>query len=177
MKDSETLSRCSGKKQIIFHWFDGINLEGKDPIEVAVDRCFDAVDTEGRVWGPYNKAAIRAQFRRVLKDACRGILEPVDQVKEAGHDSAIPLYEIRWQRSIDVTERDPVTGEISHPAVLVRMYHSEPASKPEYFIGHHVHEKLIGSGDGATSRHQSQEIRIAQDKYRWGEDIDWLIVG
>lgn len=169
------LSRCSSNREINFHWFDGLQPAKDDPIEEAVDRCFEAVQGENRLWNPHNAAMIRAEFRRVLKDACKGVLVPVDQVKEAGHDPTVPLYEIRWQHGIQVTYKDPATGQISHPSVLVRMYHSEPISEPDYFIGHHVHEKQIGVDDKTTSRLQTEEISIAQRKYRLGENYAWGI--
>lgn len=174
--DPMNVSRCSSASRLKFHWFDGADLGGKDAIEVAVERCFDAVKGENRVWSPYSEIMIRAEFRKRLEAACQGRLIPVDEVKEAGRDPSVPLYEIRWQNGIHVTERDPENSQLSHPSVLVRMYHSEPVSMPDYFIGHHSHEKRIDADNRTISRWQTEEVRIAQQKYRLGEKTDWDIV-
>ncbi|MEO7016212.1 MAG: hypothetical protein ABI130_11050 [Leifsonia sp.] len=102
--------------------------------------------------------------------AALGELEPVDEVKPVDVRNSPPLYEIRWQ-GISVT--DLVDGRPVHSAVLVRMYHSEPLPAPGYFIGHHVHEKLIDVDD--ISETQQEEINIAKSFHDLGETTDWGI--
>lgn len=113
----------------------------------------------------------KAEFKQRLKKAMGGRLNPVDEVTPVDVQNPPPLYEIRWQ-NIPVTERDN-EGVISHKQVLVRMYHSEPAVAPEYFIGHHAHEKLVDVED--VNGAQQVEIGVAVRWYAHGEDSTWGI--
>jgi hypothetical protein len=52
------------------------------------------------------------------------------------------------------------------------MYHSEPPAEPGYFIGHHVHEKVVGPGVNINDE-QDVEIGVARGMYRLGEGRRW----
>lgn len=174
VKENMVESRCSKNVPVKFHWFDGNERENIDPIEVAVDRCFAAVDGEHRMWNPHTKAMTRSEFRNTIKYAAHGRLKPVDQVTEVGHDPVVPMYEIRWQHTIQVTDRT-AEGDFIYGKALVRLYHSEPPTYPDHFIGHHAHEKIISADDATTRRLQTTEIEVAKSIYRYGEKVDWYL--
>ncbi|WP_150117073.1 hypothetical protein [Arthrobacter sp. ERGS1:01] len=151
-----------------------MSQNGKDPVEVAVDICMAAVSKGNRLWNPFAKAMVQAEFRRRIILATQGLLKPVEEVKDVG-DSPLsePLYEIRWQ-DIAVTDAATDTELQTYHEVLVRLYHSEPAAEPGYFIGHHAHEKIIDGRE--TWELQSEEIHVAAGYYRMGENSNWGIV-
>ncbi|MBM7767375.1 hypothetical protein [Glutamicibacter nicotianae] len=154
-----------------FHWFDGRRITG-DAIEEAVERCMDTVRGPDRVWNPYAEIMLKAEFKNYLRRAARGTLRPISQVATVGHDPEIPMFEIRWQ-NVNVTERDPESGELTYSKALVRMYHTEPLVEPDFFIGHHVHEKIILEDPKEISRLQTKEISKAKKIYRDGVNVRW----
>lgn len=113
----------------------------------------------------------KAEFKQRLNKAAKGRLDPVDEVPPVDVKNPPPLYEIRWQH-LPVTERND-EGVISHKQVLVRLYHSEPEAVPDYFIGHHAHEKVTNVAD--VNETQQIEIQIAVKWYAHGEDSNWGI--
>lgn len=112
----------------------------------------------------------RSEFKARIKKASEGRLRPVDEVKPVDVRNPPPLYEIRWQR-INVTDLGPDGVSPSFGEAIVRMYHSEPTSKPGYFIGHHAHENLIDVADVNAS--QQIEINRAIAWYNQGEPTGW----
>jgi len=164
-------SRCSCGSPIEFRWFGYPTAEAGLDLDTATDAFITSISPEGRVWNPYALRMVRAEFRDRIKTAARGELEPVDEVKPVDIRNPPPLYEIRWQ-GIHVT--DQIDGQLHHTTALVRMYHSEPASIPEYFVGHHVHEKLVDVDD--ISGTQQAEIEIAKRFFDSGESSNWGIV-
>lgn len=95
----------------------------------------------------------------------------MDEVKPVDEKNPPPLYEIRWQ-GISVTNRLADNTTV-YSTVVVRMYHSEPASAPEHFIGHHAHEKDVSTAD--VNAAQQIEINVAKSMYKLGEVVNWGI--
>lgn len=114
---------------------------------------------------------MKSEFRKRIEKAAAGRLNPVDEVKAVDEQHTQPLYEIRWQ-DIPVTEREHSEAPLRHLQILVRLYHSEPASEPDYFIGHHIHEKVVGP-DVNVRHEQDTEIAVARGIYDMGEGIRW----
>ncbi|SEE18817.1 hypothetical protein SAMN04489740_0842 [Arthrobacter alpinus] len=133
-----------------------------------------AVSSGLRLWNPFARAMIQAEFRGRIALATQGELKPIEQVKDVGGTPVVePLYEIRWQE-IAVTDAATSSTPKSHYEVMVRLYHSEPSEEPEYFIGHHAHEKVIDGSE--TWNLQTAEIQVAAGYYRLGEGVNWGIV-
>lgn len=163
-------SRCSTSCQIHFHWFDGIQSE-KGALERATEAFMAVLRQPNRLWSPYAEVMVKAEFKKRIQKAAAGLLKPIDEVKGVGEGHAQPLYEIRWQ-DIPVTEREDPQASPVHLQVLVRLYHSEPVSEPDYFIGHHIHQKVVGPGVDVRSR-QDAEIAVARRIFDMGEAIRW----
>ncbi|MFD1210973.1 hypothetical protein ACFQ36_02820 [Arthrobacter sp. GCM10027362] len=167
-------SRCSSGSPVAFKWFDGIRRSEPDHVQLAVEACLRAVDSDTRVWNPFAKAMVKSEFKKRIERAALGQLVPVEEVKPVGQQpSPPPLYEIRWQ-DIAVTDRAPGAApqDAVFSKVIVRMYHSEPATLPDHFIGHHVHEKII-SPAGDTHLLQDTEINVAAGYFNLGEASNW----
>jgi len=164
-------SRCSAGSQISFRWYGFPQCNLGEDLDAAVEKLISAVSGENRVWNPYARAMVNAEFKRRIQKAAAGKLKPVDEVKPIDVANPPPLYEIRWQE-IPVTEVDSQGNQI-HKQVLVRMYHSEPSSLPAYFVGHHAHEKLVDVED--VNAVQQDEIRAAIRWHNHGEGSLWGI--
>lgn len=164
-------SRCSVPNGANFRWYGFPQCAVGDDLDTALEVLLTAISRPGRVWSPSARAMVKAEFKQRLKKAMTGRLNPVDEVTPVDVQNPPPLYEIRWQH-IPVTERDS-EGVISHAQVLVRMYHSEPAITPDYFVGHHAHEKLLDVDDINAS--QQVEIGVAIKWYIHGKDSRWGI--
>lgn len=164
-------SRCSGKAPLSLRWygFPPCNL-GQD-LSAAVQALFDSVSPPGRVWNPWSSAITRAEFKKRLEKASRGELEPVDEVKPVDARNPPPLYEIRWQGVAVANLKTDGSQEFSE--VLVRLYHSEPISQPDYFVAHHAHEKDLSSQD--VNAAQNDEISVALAWHDHGIDSNWGI--
>ncbi|MGP4995128.1 hypothetical protein [Glutamicibacter ardleyensis] len=175
MAENTYLSRCCGDSPVNFHWFDGASKIDEDALEVAVERCLDSVSSHTRVWNMHSRSMVKAEFKNRIKRAALGKLFPLTQVATVGYDPEVPLFEIRWQ-TVNVTDRDPATGELIYGSALVRMYHSEPANVPDYFIGHHVHEKVVDDVSQEIARLQTAEIDVAKNIYRMGQTKNWFII-
>lgn len=130
-----------------------------------------AVSGGTRVWNPYAEQMAKSEFKNRIKRAAQGDLKPVDEIKPVDVLNPPPLYELRWI-DLAVTDRDP-NGTVSYSTVQVRMYHSEPAEAPGYFIGHHAHEKLLDVIDVNTV--QQSEIHTAIGFYKAGAPSNWGI--
>ena len=168
----DAISRCSVPRGPSFRWYGSPLCEPGDDIATAVDALFASLVRPGRLWNPFAKQMAKSEFKARIKKASEGRLQPIDEVKPVDVRNPPPLYEIRWQ-GISVTDLADDGASKTFSEVLVRMYHSEPASKPSHFIGHHAHEKLIDVPDiNAT---QQAEIRKAIAWYRRGEPSDWGI--
>lgn len=164
-------SRCSGPDAPVFRWYGSPGCQVGDDVETAVDVLFDAISPPGRLWNPYAKSIVRAEFRKRIEKAERGELQPVDEVKPVDVSHPPPLYEIRWQ-DIAVTTRES-DGTQSFGEALVRMYHSEPTSRTGHFVGHHAHEKDVTVAD--VNAAQQLEIAKAIVHYKAGESSKWGI--
>jgi hypothetical protein len=123
-----------------------------------------------RVLNDYVLAIARAEFRHTLNLALIGQLSPSRQVKPIESANPPPFFEIRWQ-GVTVQEWQ-LDGQLQDRRLLIRMYHSEPSDFPDYFIGHHIHEKLI-TGDQSTWLLQNEEIEIALSIYQSGLQEKW----
>lgn len=163
-------SRCSSSSQLHFHWFDG-TLADKDALDRATEAFMDMLRQPNRLWNPYAEVLVKAEFRKRIEKAERGLLKPIDEVKGVDEGHLQPLYEIRWQE-VPVTERESPESPPVHLQVMVRLYHSEPVSEPEYFIGHHVHQKVIGPGVDVYGQ-QDAEIAVARGLYDLGISVRW----
>lgn len=164
-------SRCSQHREISYVW--ARRPAGKSSIEAAVDALMAAITTPGRRWNPYNQEMARAEFKGRLEDAERGILIPVEHVKELTRGRAAHLYEIRWQ-AINVTEVD-ARGRVRHSKTRARLQHAEPLAYPDIAVGVHAHEKIVVKGDDkATNKLQDAEIAKGVDEYFTQDPSDWV---
>lgn len=164
-------SRCSSGSPVTLRWFGTPACAVGDDFETAEAVLFASVSREGRVWNPYSSAITRAEFRKRLRKAAAGELEPVDEVKPIDVANPPPLYEIRWQ-GITVAER-AADGQVSHHTALVRLYHSEPPQVPTHFVAHHAHEKVLDVDD--INAAQQVEIRTAISHHDRGVPSTWGI--
>lgn len=165
-------SRCSQASDVEFHWFDG-TVSTERALDRAVATLMAAIQKPNRLWSPYSSAMAKSEFRKRLQKAAAGELKPVDEVKGVDEEHQQPLYEIRWQ-GIDVLERQGEGVQPAHHTVLVRMYHSEPATEPGFFIGHHAHEKLVDSGLDVYAT-QDAEIAVARGLHDLGIAVRWYL--
>ncbi len=167
-------SRCCEGVELQFHYFDCVPRTDLEPIDIAVDAFMEAISNDARRWNIYNRATAKAACKKRLERAAKGELKPVDEVKGVDEDNTAPLYEIRWQ-NVAVTEQSPDDpSQQVFLEVLVRMYHSEPDILPQYFVGHHVHEKVVTDGVEVYEL-QDDEIAVARRKYEVGEPVTWGI--
>lgn len=167
----DAASRCTGPDQPTFRWYGYPPCAPGSDVEAAVSVLMASVSPSGRVWNPWSERMVRSEFRSVLQRAELGELEPVDEVKPVDANNPPPLYELRWQ-GIATTDLD-ATGKQSHGEVVVRLYHSEPSEAPDYFIGHHAHEKDVDAADVWTA--QNAEIATAVGWYNHGRNSNWGI--
>lgn len=123
------------------------------------------------MWNPWSSAITRAEFKKRIQKASRGELEPIDEVKPVDAVNPPPMYEIRWQ-DIAVAELQD-DGSQKFSEVQVRLYHSEPPSRPGYFIGHHAHEKDVVTTD--VNAAQNREISVAVAWHDHGSPTNWGI--
>jgi len=152
------ISRCSSGKPLQFRWFGyPPSPQGLD-LETATEKFLSVVTGSNRELNDYVVAMAKAEFRHTLKLAISGQLSPSRHVKPIESANPPPLFEIRWQ-SVTVREINQ-DGQLEDRRLLIRMYHSEPTNLPQFFIGHHIHEKLI-SGDHSTWLLQNEEIEVA----------------
>ena len=164
-------SRCSGGTSIQFRWYGFPACSNGDDVSSAVSVLMTAVKGGTRVWNPYAEQMAKSEFKNRIKKAARGELKPVDEVKPVDVRNPPPLYEIRWI-DLPVTDRT-ASGTLSHSTVQVRMYHSEPATVPGHFVGHHAHEKLVNVAD--VNATQQVEIKTAIGFYAAGASSNWGI--
>lgn len=165
-------SRCSVPTGPTFRWYGDPLCDPGEDVATAVDALFQSLVRPGRLWNPYAKQMARSEFKARIKKASEGRLRPVDEVKAVDVLNPPPLYEIRWQ-GISVTELAPDGVTQSFGEAVVRMYHSEPTSKPRHFIGHHAHEKNLAAAN--INAAQQVEINKAIAWYRQGESTGWGI--
>jgi len=163
-------SRCSGGRRVYFRWYGFPTCAVGGDLEAATEAFFIALAAPDRVWSPHSKAMAKMEFQRRLQKAELGKLRPVTDVKPIDVDNPPPLYEIRWQ-TIAVTTR--TDGVLNHRSTIVRLYHSEPASHPAHFIGHHVHEKVLATDH--IYRAQDEEIQISKRFFDAGVPSSWGI--
>lgn len=164
-------SRCSGPGAPAFRWYGFPACEVGADVEAAVSKLMAVISSEGRVWNPWSGTIVRREFRSRILRASKGELLPVDEVKPVDINQPPPMYEIRWQ-DVDVAELLP-DGSQRFAKVVVRMYHSEPTGVPDYFIGHHAHEKDLDADD--INAAQDEEIRTALGWYQHGFESGWGI--
>lgn len=164
-------SRCSARQPVTFRWYGFPSCGEGDDVSTAVEVLFSSIAGSGRVWNPYAAQMARSEFKRRIEKAQRGELRPVDEVKPVDVVNPPPLYEIRWQ-GIHVTGRRADGSQYFQDA-KVRLYHSEPASTPTHFVGHHAHEKDLAAAD--VNAAQQQEIRTAIGWHNHGAPSNWGI--
>lgn len=163
-------SRCSLLCEIDFHWFDGI-VSDSEALDRSVEALMVVLRQPHRLWNPYAEAMVKSEFKKRIRKGAAGELKPIDEVKGVGEAYQQPLYEIRWQ-GIPVTERETPQSAIVYGNILVRLYHSEPAAAPGFFIGHHIHQKVVDDGADIYAD-QDAEIAVARGLYDLGEPIRW----
>lgn len=163
-------SRCSSSCAVRFHWFDGTVSE-KEALDRAIEVFMEVLRQPNRLRNPYAETIAKSEFKKRIQKASAGLLKPVDEVKGVDEDHVQPLYEIRWQ-DIPVTERESPEAPTVHKSILLRLYHSEPESEPDYFIGHLVHQKVIDPGVDVYA-HQTAEMDVARRIYDLGEGVRW----
>lgn len=174
MVREEVPSRCSGQKPLQFRWYGFIETpEGLD-LDTLMSVFVQMIEAPGRVQDNYVTSMAKAEFKHKILLAMKGALYPITEVGAVGWNQSFPLYEIRWQ-TIKVQERQP-NGNFRTVRLLVRMYHSEPALAPHYFIGHHLHEKIV-SDSRIVNRLQNNEISLAISLYKRGLSTFWGISG
>lgn len=109
-------------------------------------------------------ATLEAEIEDLLSVARAGNLKPIDEVKPIRGASELPeelrMFEIRWN-DIVLYKIDMVTGGFESTSALLRLYYVE--SDADWFVGLHVHEKLIGQSDEETAQMQDEEIGRAVD--------------
>lgn len=113
---------------------------------------------------------IRAEFKARINSAIKGRLKPEEECKPLRSDPE--LYEIRWS-DLSIPRKDLASGLYLDPDhAHFRLYYGERADR-DWFIGVHVHEKVIVPNDPrATDEGQQEEIdeavRIFQAPGDWG---------
>lgn len=176
MARSGRASNCCCGVPIDFRWFDCHDIQGH--VDAAVEALMTAIKLDPRRrWNPYNEAAARREFAARIKLAIRGEAVPLKHVKDLGNDPVIPLFEIRWQNEINVTEVAE-DGRTRYRKVEVRLIHVEPPDLGMCAIGLHAHEKIVVAGDKKRTRElQDVEIDLAIAVHnrgypnRWGQGL------
>lgn len=166
----EKRSMCSGGLPLDFFWFSC--ADGRH-VEAAVNALFAAVSSPDRVWNPWARASVRAEFRDRLETAMRGELVPIDQVKTLRFGPDVDMFEIRWQ-DVAVTDLDDQRHQVFH-TVQVRLYYAEPPGIGMCVVGLHAHEKQTDGSDEDISRAQDAEIFEATCRYGDGICNKWGI--
>lgn len=136
-------------------------------IDEAADELMKLVrERAGQTLSPYLAARFKSQFRQRIHDAERGRLVPRDECKPIRRDPY--LYEIRWT-GVEIPVVDAATGLFLEPhRAHFRLYFAEE-SGARWFLGLHVHEKVVDSEDEAeVYRLQDEEIDRALEVYRRG---------
>ena len=165
-------SRCSGGKDLTFRWFGYPQANESDDIQVATDKFIHMLEGPNRITNGYIGGMARAEFRKKVALAGKGQLWPVTGVAAVDKGNPPPLYEIRWQ---GITIREDLGGGVIRDlSLIVRKYHSEPSEAPDYFIGHHVHEKDVSDRE-AISELQNVEILVAKRYFELGLPTLWGI--
>jgi hypothetical protein len=154
-----------------FRWWAGADAGGH--VEAAVEALMAAIDNPSRRWNPYNQSITRSEFRKRIQLAASGLAKPVDHVKDIGNDPIVPMFELRWDREIRVTEIDE-RGRQTFRTIKVRLLHAEPAQFGLCAVGLHAHEKLIFPDDRQRTRAmQDAEIEVAVERYNSGYASRW----
>ena len=163
-------SRCSSETPVKFRWYGYPTAIIGNDIPAALDKFISVITASPRIANSYVVINAQREFLHYMTLARQGKLIPVDDVKPVDIENPPPLYEIRW-KGITVQEMAQ-TGQIKSKTLMVRLYHSEPVKVPNYFIGHHIHEKVIGT-DEYTRTDQNAEIRVARGFYDAGFSTSW----
>lgn len=172
MRNFNQPSRCSSHEACAFRWFGYPAANLKADVQVALERFISIVQGDSEKLNPYILADAKAQFLTRMDLASTGELKPVSMIKPVDTRNPPPLFEIRWQGI--QAGRPPENGNAKHAEIPIRMYHSEPESQPGYFIGHHIHEKIV-SGLRSPNELQNEEIETAKGHYRRGLNTNWGI--
>ena len=173
MTYSDSTSCCSAGYPVAFYWH-ACHTQGQH-LDQAVDALTEIVyRPANRLANPFQRAALRGEFRAVLEAAQAGELVPVDEVKLIQSPSFGTLYELRWN-DLRVTETDG-NGHRRYCDVMVRLIESEdPHSRPFTAVGLHVFEKQLGSSEYETRELQNNEIATAEKIFRKGTAERWDI--
>lgn len=132
-----------------------------------------AIDDPRRRWNPYNRSIARSEFRKRIQLAASGLATPVGHVKDIGNSPIVPMFELRWDREIRVTEVDE-RGRQSFRIIKVRLLHAEPPQFGLCAVGLHAHEKLIFPNEARRTRAaQDAEIEVAVERYNTGYASRW----
>lgn len=165
-------SRCSSGAPIHFRWYGFPTCADGTDLDTATDKFLGLLTARPRIPDRYVVGIARSEFRLRMTLAMQGKLEPVEEVKSVDSSNPPPLYEIRWQ---GITFQETLqNGQIVDKKAAFRLYHSEPVSIPNIFVGHHIHEKLIGT-EQETRDWQNAEIATAKGFYDAGFKTSWGI--
>lgn len=165
-------SRCTSGLAVKFRWYGSPSaIQGAD-LETALEKFKIVIEKPTRITNDYVWAAARAEIKKKIELASQGRLTPPRQIDVVDRRNPPPMYEIRWQ-NITIRELQP-DGKIAYLSLIVRMYHSEPLEAPEYFIGHHIHEKDVSDEDVINTL-QNAEIAVARRYFEHGLPTLWGI--
>ncbi|MEG8034238.1 hypothetical protein QP157_02560 [Sphingomonas sp. LR61] len=140
-------------------------------IAAAAEEFHELMHRSGWLWSPYNWPLEKRRFTKRLEDACAGTLVPVEHVKDIDRGAHEYLFEIRWK--IKVLEQLP-DGKRANRSVEVRLYHAEPSTMTDVFVGLHLHEKQIVKGNTRATRDlQDAQIDIAIARFHEGRPVHW----
>ncbi len=164
-------SNCSGGAPVDFRWHSCADAGGH--VEAAVAALMAAIDNPHRRWNPYNLSLARSEFRKRIELAASGFAKPVEHVKDIGNSPVVPMFELRWDREIRVTEVDG-RGRQTFRIIKVRLLHAEPPQFGLCAVGLHAHEKLIFPNDVRQTRaSQDAQIGVAVERYNSGYASRW----
>lgn len=179
-RDPSRANVCSGET-VEFYWIN--YREGKtqeEHIDYAVERLMEAVSGGRRVWPPKLAIWTRANFKERLKAACRGELDPPQEIKPI-HGKLKAIYEIRWDH---VSVHEKATD--SEPArrrddVHVRLLFAEPDTlfaEPDALgaccVALHAHEKDVSGSPEEIAAKQNEHIALAEDLHEQAlRDRSW----
>ena len=161
-------SNCAVGVDVDFYWAGCPSEFLEDHIEQAKDALFAALGERRQLlWNPHAEAMVKAEIKDRLRQAARGQLKPVDEVKSlrGGRDH---LFEIRWQ-GIAITERLE-DGTHRHVKTNLRLIFAEPPELSVAAVGLVAVEKPEGEEGKAL---QDAAINEAERRYHAGLPRRW----
>lgn len=168
----EIPSRCRSGTPIKFRWYGEPQAKCGDDIEGLRAAFVNAIRRENRLLSEHLLATAWIEIHAKVERAIKGNLRSSSHLKQVDRYRLPAIFEIRWQ-DISILEIQP-NGSLRQLNLLIRMYHSEPAEVPDYFIGHHIHEKVILKSTETTAL-QNDEIGLARQYLEQGRSKLWGI--